>query len=212
MTKKTILYLLTLLLFYILEYVLGFFLTKGFTNLLLKIEPKNYLLNFNISLILSKLLIFFLVLFLISKIKIKNLIRYSKIDYKLVIFSLVIGLGYFIINRYIFDANFKMNIKPDAYNSSLLYLSGAIVIGPIYEEVLYRGIGFEFLKSTGISDAVIIIFTSLVFGLIHLPDLDAVFGTFALGLICSICYLKTRNIIYPICIHAFYNFLMFNII
>ena len=83
----------------------------------------------------------------------------------------------------------------------------AVILTPIAEELLFRGVIFNFLRSKlTISKA--IIFTSVIFALVHVY-VGLLIGSFILGLALTWIYYKWKNITYPIVLHAFINLLPF---
>ena len=53
-----------------------------------------------------------------------------------------------------------------------------------------------------------IIISSIIFGIIHLNPINIVFA-FALGCVLGYTYLKTKNIVIPMLLHSFNNFLAY---
>jgi membrane protease YdiL (CAAX protease family) len=88
-------------------------------------------------------------------------------------------------------------------NSSVL-VSALIVgiIGPIFEELMFRKLFIDRLTPYG--EAVAILFPSLVFGLFH-GNLYQFFYAFLIGMIFSYIYVKTGKIIYSTILHIFIN-------
>lgn len=86
----------------------------------------------------------------------------------------------------------------------MVILLATCVFTPIYEELLFRKYGLLQLKKMNTIGIVLIMAVS--FSIIHLPSswdvwLSTLFG----GLSLSYIYVKTRNIIYSIVGHGFYN-------
>ncbi|WP_193198933.1 CPBP family intramembrane glutamic endopeptidase [Nostoc sp. MG11] len=77
-----------------------------------------------------------------------------------------------------------------------------VVIGPITEEFLFRGIILQrWAAKWGIRSALVI--SSLLFGILHAN----VLGLSIFGIIMGVLYIKTRTLIVPIACHALNNFL-----
>jgi len=97
-----------------------------------------------------------------------------------------------------------------------IYLPVVIIIGPIVEEVIFRGIiqsviiGSKFQKRTNVRVFLGIIISALLFGFIHVidgGDYIQVFPYLLMGLaLGTICY-ETKSIFVSIIIHIFNNFL-----
>ena len=88
----------------------------------------------------------------------------------------------------------------------LLVVLGLVVIGPLAEEVVFRGMLLSALLPAGRRRAVII--TSVVFALIHLVDPAAAFSVpflFVLALVLANERLRTGALGRPIAIHAGFN-------
>lgn len=88
---------------------------------------------------------------------------------------------------------------------SLLSVIMVIFIAPLYEELLYRGIGIEILKKFQYNNTAIILITSFLFSILHLPSVSQFIPLFILGVFCSFSYLQEQNIMYPFIIHIIYN-------
>lgn len=92
----------------------------------------------------------------------------------------------------------KTIVVPDLITS----ISSSI-IGPIYEEILFRYILYNRLKDKySITKSIII--TTIIFAIIHLSPIKIVYA-FILGIILNIAYNKYNNIIAPILIHISAN-------
>ena len=87
----------------------------------------------------------------------------------------------------------------------------ALVVAPVLEEFLFRGILFRAMKrSFGVVPAVVI--SSILFGLVHQNVLSFIPLTF-LGIILSLSYERTGDLRTCIFIHAFFNgFMVFSIL
>ena len=98
----------------------------------------------------------------------------------------------------------KNTITSNLSNLFLLISSG--IIGPIYEEVLFRYIFLNKLKQFNTTKKAIII-NSLIFALIHINPIKICYA-FILGLILNITYKKYKNIKAPIIIHISANIIV----
>lgn len=99
---------------------------------------------------------------------------------------------------------FKITIPNPEYTVPLpiLILSSSI-IGPIYEEILFRYIYLQKLKKFN-TPTIAIIINTLVFALIHINPIK-IFYALILGLILNISYHQKKNILIPIIIHISTN-------
>lgn len=101
-----------------------------------------------------------------------------------------------------FDKTFSSASTSHAYFWMFLSIT---LLGPIIEEIIFRGILFSSLNRF-ISGGWVVLITSLYFGLWHSNPIQIVYTTI-LGLILGLVYAATRNIFFPILIHLFNNFL-----
>lgn len=82
----------------------------------------------------------------------------------------------------------------------------AVVAAPIVEELFFRG--FILNKwSEKHSMAKGIFWSSFFFMIVHMPSLFI--PQLLVGVWCALVYVKTKQLLYPILVHAFYNFLVF---
>ncbi len=80
----------------------------------------------------------------------------------------------------------------------------ALILAPIFEEILFRGFFlFAFLKIFN-NKALSIFLSSLLFGLTHTPFYKSLWA-FSIGVFLCIELLKTQNIIYPMLSHLTIN-------
>lgn len=85
----------------------------------------------------------------------------------------------------------------------ILMLLTAIIIAPITEELLFRGLIYRFLKSR-LSARMAMVISSVAFGAMHGNMLAFIPLTF-LAMILTRSYERTGNLKVPILIHAFFN-------
>lgn len=92
-------------------------------------------------------------------------------------------------------------------SSPILSIMFAGIIGPLFEELIFRGTLLKRLRVYG--DKTAIIYTAIMFGLFHC-NIEQIPYTIACGLLFGYTYTKTNNITYPIILHMMMN--MFSII
>ena len=132
------------------------------------------------------------------------------IIFKIVLSFIVISL--FTPTRV--DTSIEMqwkNIFPVIPKTSIDYLFMFLVlcvVGPILEELLFRGIIFNGLK-TKFNVVVSIILSSTLFALSHEPNMVIFFVTFLTGVLLCFVYQKYKNIWYSIILHFYINLLPF---
>ncbi|WP_427194647.1 CPBP family intramembrane metalloprotease [Treponema denticola] len=226
-----ILFILYILVFFMLSYA-GKFLFKNFYNYYYILFVK-YNGIFGILLFLLFIIIFYL---FYSK-DLKIIFTYKKLNFSFVVKGLIylssIMTIYYIIS-FIFDNSFLFNFfkyfndiltgKKNITVYDILVLEklqkprfepfmliGTVIIGPIFEEIFYRGLLYNKLKQ--ISNAFIAVFiSSILFAFLHIPGYGFNIKMFSLvldGILLTYCYEKTNNIYVPILVHSINNFFIF---
>ncbi len=79
-----------------------------------------------------------------------------------------------------------------------------VVMGPFFEEIIFRNIVFKGLKNK-YNTAVAMIISSLLFGAFHF-NIPQFITASLLGIVCGAIYLITDSVRYSIVFHMFYNF------
>lgn len=80
----------------------------------------------------------------------------------------------------------------------------AVVMAPVFEEIIFRGIMQKGLINKGIEPWKAILFSSVVFGLVHANPWQFV-GAVLLGCVLGLVYYKTKSLLLPMLLHAFNN-------
>lgn len=147
------------------------------------------------------------------KIECKYLLRGASINFMETIWIFILIIGVQILFRYASVYIFSY-ISPSRL---IKYLSeqvphvltistfiNAVIIGPILEELFFRGILLNRLKRFSVNKRLII--SSIIFGMVHLEWalVIAIIGYF-LGYV----YLKTRSLVTPIILHSAINLFVF---
>jgi uncharacterized protein len=101
------------------------------------------------------------------------------------------------------DALFQESFEK---NKGIHFLT-TVVAAPITEELLFRGVFLNYLMAHR-KKWESIVFTSLLFGLVHISP-DQLFFGFLAGLFLGYTYIRTQNILVPIFFHALNNALSF---
>jgi membrane protease YdiL (CAAX protease family) len=78
----------------------------------------------------------------------------------------------------------------------------AVVIGPVFEELIFRKLFIDATSRYG--DRLAVIASSVSFGIFH-GNFNQLIYAGALGLVLGYLYVKTRNILYPILLHVLMN-------
>lgn len=96
-------------------------------------------------------------------------------------------------------------------NTNLIFNIFLVIVGPSFEELIFRGIFFNyfFLQSNRVSNIMGILINGIFFGLCHqLNIFNLNFVSYTLcGCILATIYLKTRDIRYPYLVHIANNLL-----
>lgn len=192
--------ILIILLYLLIVEILG-----GVFIVLLGLNVNLRLLEHDWKVVFANILIL-IVSFIVLKKYIKQYI--SKLNFSIQKIGLyfLIGIIYSSIFNFIFieisDGVFALKPFNNLFLSNII---SVVLIGPIAEEIIFRVIPIEYLLKKGVQNNGIIFFTSLFFCLVHLPNWSQVVATFFLGILCSIIYIKEKNLLYPIIIHFIYN-------
>lgn len=182
--------IITYILNYIIIIITGLIYNAlGYSNL-------EYLVNNIIPYIL--LIIYILTIIYLYK---KNYIKEPKVPTKQYFPLILLGIALAtLLNMIIFL------IIPSSNQVTIptfLAIISSGIIGPIYEEILFRYLLYNRLKKKySIKKSILI--TTIIFALIHMSPIKIIYA-FILGLILNIAYEKYRNIIVPILIHISAN-------
>lgn len=80
----------------------------------------------------------------------------------------------------------------------------AVVMAPIFEEIIFRGIIQKGLTNKGMKPLYAILISSVIFGLVHANPWQFV-GAVLLGCVLGLVYYKTKSLLLPMLLHAFNN-------
>ncbi|MDR0907305.1 MAG: CPBP family intramembrane metalloprotease [Rikenellaceae bacterium] len=84
----------------------------------------------------------------------------------------------------------------------------AVVLAPVCEEMLFRGLILEYIKQKrGVAVAVVL--SALIFGLVHAPILPQMVNAFVLGIMLGYVYVLTGSLVSVIIVHAANNALSY---
>ena len=98
-----------------------------------------------------------------------------------------------------------MNVasQSDGIKNSFIDLLVIIALGPIYEEILYRRIIFEYLKKN-YNIVLAVILQALVFGVAHGNIVQGIY-TFILGVPLALVYMYSKSLLGSIILHMVFN-------
>jgi membrane protease YdiL (CAAX protease family) len=83
-----------------------------------------------------------------------------------------------------------------------------VILAPVCEEMLFRGLILEYIKQKrGVTAAVVL--SALIFGLVHAPILPQMVGAFIMGIMLGYVYVLTGSLLSVIIIHAANNALSY---
>ena len=116
----------------------------------------------------------------------------------------------FLTSRYpeLFETDFAIESYRHANSLFLLYL-GVGVIGPLFEEVLFRGFLFKAVQKSVFGSHGAVLFTAIVFSIIHVQ-----YGLwiilcmlFPMAILLGYARLKSNSLLLPILLHSINNLL-----
>lgn len=121
-----------------------------------------------------------------------------------VIFTVISFLGYYFQGIDLGEQQEFENIKSMDIKNLIVYSLVGLIVGPILEETIYRGILYVPLyRKVGRYLAMII--TSFVWTFGHFYDLSTSITVFTLGLIFAWLYDRSGSLLHPIIFHMFRN-------
>jgi len=98
---------------------------------------------------------------------------------------------------------------PESKASILLYLLIGGVIGPLAEEIFFRGIVYGYLRRLGVFAAVAV--STLLFVLPHLTGGSLPVTQLVGGIVFALAYEKEKNLMVPITVHCLGNLAIFGL-
>jgi hypothetical protein len=98
---------------------------------------------------------------------------------------------------------------PDTKALIFIYLLIGGVIGPLAEEIFFRGILYGYLRRWGVYTAVTV--STLLFVLPHLAGSNLPVTQLVGGIVFALAYEKEKNLMVPVTIHCLGNLAIFSI-
>ena len=132
-------------------------------------------------------------------------------------FSLALGgISYIVldlIERFLVPIGILKDEFTDFSNMWTQFENGAyfwvflsiVFIGPLFEEILFRGIVYNFLEKIYKSGLFPAILSGVLFGIWHGQAVQSIYTTI-MGIILGYTYMKTKNLFYPVLLHMLNNF------
>ncbi len=96
----------------------------------------------------------------------------------------------------------KKNLQFDYFN--IPYIFSRVILIPIIEEIIFRSIFFKILNEKN-KIVITIVITSILFSLVHFPNIYQCIVTLVLGFISGLVYYKSNNILNSILLHIGLN-------
>lgn len=119
-----------------------------------------------------------------------------------------ISQGFLMTIHYLFPAwleSYNAYMESAGITSGVLAMFTAIILAPIAEELVYRGIMVKLLKWSGVKTVTMIVIQALCFGIMHLVPLQMCY-TFVVGLVLGYLAVKYDSVYISIAGHILYNF------
>lgn len=108
--------------------------------------------------------------------------------------------GPFFGDYYEFFENLMSNLVDDP----IVMIITAVIMAPIFEEIIFRGIIQKGLINKGVEPWKAILLSSILFGIIHANPWQFV-GATLLGFVLGLVYYKTKSLLLPMLLHGFNN-------
>ena len=221
LTLTSIISFIIVVVFSLTQSLVVFFLVEPDT-----VQNKDYLQqlassHLGLISLVSSLVGLFLVVFFIkfnrsaANVSVKeylNLFTPSFKDFSIFLFlsCLLMFFIEFLTSRYpeFFETDFAIESYRHANSLFLLYL-GVGVVGPLFEEVLFRGFLFKAVQKSVLGSHGAVLFTAIVFSIIHVQ-----YGLwiilcmlFPMAILLGYARLKSNSLLLPILLHSINNLL-----
>lgn len=108
--------------------------------------------------------------------------------------------GFFFDDLYKFYSEFLKKLSNDPSTMILM----AVIMAPIFEEIVFRGIIQQGLINRGMKPQSAIWFAAIIFGLVHGNPWQFV-GAVLLGFVMGTVYFRTQSLLLPMLMHGFNN-------
>lgn len=125
----------------------------------------------------------------------------------LLIYNIENKLNFIYYQRYLKNFNEKLQINDINIIALLEIIFTSIILVPIGEELYFRKIGINFLKSKGLGNKYAVLVSAFSFGLFHFRIISTFIYSFFIGLITGLLYVATDKTRYSIFTHGANNLL-----
>ena len=106
-----------------------------------------------------------------------------------------------------FDSSLFGDFTALGIDALLVYLLAVVILSPIIEEILFRGLILRRFNMELDNLTFAILISSILFGICH--NFGGILGAILFGICASILYIKSRNILVPILAHFLNNLASF---
>lgn len=123
----------------------------------------------------------------------------------IVMLNILLSYGFLYFSNFVLNSYNNLNFFSSSYfKSSLTFgsLISVVLISPICEELIFRGVFLTKLKSV-VPLIFAVLISSLLFAALH--NFGSITSAFIFGICMAILYLKTNNILVPIFAHLLNN-------
>lgn len=160
----------------------------------------------------SELIIIVLIIFSIPAIRNRKFLCLNKFKLKsllsliaiILVYYLIVGMNYYFIGNEVTSTETINRYRDPLYILSRIFI--AVIIGPILEELIFRGVILNGLKRTvlGLYPAVII--SSILFAITHIhANTISLMYHFIFGIFMALVVVRYKSLYLAIILHAFYN-------
>ena len=119
----------------------------------------------------------------------------------------LVGIIYLFRLEELFPRHGELMELIAAGNPWIMFVS-VVILAPLVEEIIYRGVMMELFRKAGFKVPVIVVLQAIVFGVIHGNWLQGMYA-FVLGIFLGLVYLKVQSIWMPIIVHITFNLNLF---
>lgn len=151
----------------------------------------------------------------LRKQKFFEICNFKKVKFHYLIIALILGFTLNSINEYLLLQLLKFDIFKDALTkfmfmsemitstNTIIAILGVGIVGPIIEEVIFRGLIFKELEKM-MPISLVIVVQGILFGIYHLNLVQFIYTTL-IGILLGVAYILTKSLWVPIFIHIVNN-------
>ncbi len=144
------------------------------------------------------------------KLEVKSRFSFTKINYVFISGLLLFTISFPTLFEAILTKVIGLKVNPPAEVSfsleGILAIISIVIVAPIIEEIIFR-FGILEKMETKFKKTTMILVGSFLFAIVHGYVLSGFLTVLLFGIILSILYLHTRNLVYPMIMHFINNFL-----